>query len=369
MRNLPDFPWDRLAPAKTKAAKHPDGLVDLSVGTPVDPTPVVVQEALGRSADAPGYPTTHGTAELRAAAVDYLRRRHGVVGLDEAAVLPTMGAKELVAWLPSLLGLGPGDRVVIPELAYPTYAVGVMLAGCDLSTEDPLTAIASGNVAVVWVNSPANPTGAVHSADHLAKVVALARERGTLVVSDECYLEFAWDAEPVSVLHPDVCGPTHNGVIAVHSLSKRSNLAGYRAGFLAGDPTVVGTLLAVRKHAGMIVPRPVQEAMRAALRDDDHVDRQRELYARRRALLIDAFTAAGFTIDHSEGAIYLWATKDRDCWETVDELAELGILVTPGDFYGTAGTRHVRVAFTATDERVAAAAARLRAYAGQHAGM
>ncbi len=356
---LPDFPWDSLLPDKERAAGHPDGIVDLSVGTPVDPTPAVVREALCRASDAPGYPTTHGVAEVREAAAGYLGRRFGIPGVEPDAVLPTIGSKELVAWLPTMLGLGPGDVVVVPETAYPTYAVGGQIAGCTVLPTDSTLALGPEPVQLVWLNSPSNPTGRILPKDHLAKVVAWARERGALVVSDECYLEFAWDGEPVSVLHPDVCGGSHEGILAVHSLSKRSNLAGYRAGFVTGDPSRVEELLAIRKHAGMMVPQPVQAAMIAAFGDDAHVDEQRARYAARRAVLRRAFEAAGFRVDHSDGALYLWATRDEPCRETVRWCAEQGILVAPGDFYGAAGVRHVRVAFTATDERVAAAAARL----------
>jgi succinyldiaminopimelate transaminase len=191
-------------------------------------------------------------------------------------------------------------------------------------------------------------------------VVDWARERGAVVASDECYRELGWEDEPVSILHPDVCGGDHTGLLAVHSLSKRSNLAGYRAGFVSGDPALVAELLAVRKHAGMIVPAPVQAAMVAALTDTGHVAVQRDRYARRRDTLRAALTAAGFRIDHSTAGLYLWASRDEDCWQTVGWLADRGILVAPGTFYGTAGAHHVRVALTATDERVEAAATRLR---------
>ena len=184
-------------------------------------------------------------------------------------------------------------------------------------------------------------------------------ERGALLVSDECYLECAWDAEPVSVLHPDVCGGDHTGILTVHSLSKRSNLAGYRCAFVAGDPALVGELLAVRKNLGLQMPGPQQVAIVAALNDDDHVVEQHARYAARRAKLREAFLSAGFRIDHSEASLYLWSTRDEDCWSTVSWLADKGILVAPGAFYGRAGSRHVRVAFTATDERVEAAAERL----------
>lgn len=356
---LPTFPWDRLTPYKKTAAAHPDGIVDLSVGTPVDPVPETLREALAAAADSPGYPLTWGTPELRAAIQGWLERRHGVRVAD-GAVLPTVGSKELVAWLPSLLGLGQGDTVVLPELAYPTYDVGVRIAGATPVATDGLTALGPAPVKLVWANSPANPTGRVLGRDHLRKVVAWAREHGAIVASDECYLDLGWDGtEPTSILHPDVCDGSHENLLAVHSLSKRSNLAGYRAGFVAGDPALVSELLAVRKHAGMIVPAPVQAAMKAAL-DDDHAAEQKERYRARRARLRAAFEGAGWRIEHSEAGLYLWASHpDLDAWGAVGALAERGVLVAPGDFYGPTGGRHVRVAFTATDERVETAAERL----------
>jgi succinyldiaminopimelate transaminase len=358
IRTLPDFPWDLLAPYKHAAARHPDGIVDLSVGTPVDPTPEVVRRALADAADAPGYPATYGTSALREAAAGWLVRRLGVPA-DPAAILPVIGTKELVAWLPTLLGAGPGDTVVVPELAYPTYDVGARLAGASTQATDGLLAFGPGAPRIVWINSPANPTGRVLPAEHLRKVVEWARSRGAIVVSDECYIELGWEDDPVSIMDPEVCGDGHESLLAVHSLSKRSNLAGYRAGFVAGDPALVKRLLEIRKHAGMMVPAPIQAAMTAALTDDEHVEEQRVRYLRRRRVLRRGLEAFGFRIDHSEAGLYLWSTRDEPCWDTVKTLSELGILVAPGDFYGPSGARHVRVALTATEERVAAAAARL----------
>jgi succinyldiaminopimelate transaminase len=356
---LPVFPWDRLEPFKATARAHPDGIVDLSVGTPVDPVPEVIQKALAASSDTPGYPTVWGTVELREAIAGWLRHRLGATGADPSAVLPTIGSKELVAWLPTQLGLGAGDRVAYPSLAYPTYEVGARLAGAEpVAYEVPWELDPTG-VELLWLNSPSNPTGRVLTQEELRRSVAWAREHGVLLVSDECYLELGWDTDPVSVLHPEVCGDSHDGILAVHSLSKRSNLAGYRASFLAGDRAVIRELLEVRKHGGMIVPAPVQAATIAALADDAHVAEQRDRYAGRRTALRQALEAYGFRIEHSEASLYLWATLDEPCWDTVAELARLGILVAPGDFYGAAGERFVRVALTATDERVAAGVRRL----------
>ncbi len=357
---LPDFPWDKLAHHAETAQAHPDGVCDLSVGTPVDSTPAVVQDALRAAADAPGYPTTIGLEATRQAAIDWLARRHGVSGLGLDGVLPVIGSKELIGSMAVHLGVGPGDLVGYPALAYPTYEVGAALAGAESLATDSLTAFGPRTPRLLWINSPANPSGRVLPLDHLRKVVDWCRERGTILASDECYLECAWEGDaPLSVLDPQVNGGSLDGILAVHSLSKRSNLAGYRCAFVAGDPDIVGELLAVRKNLGLQMPGPQQRAMIAALDDDVHVAEQHGRYAARRGVLRDALESAGFRIDHSEASLYLWASKGQDCWATLAELAEQGILVAPGEFYGPTGRQHVRVAFTATDERVAAAAARL----------
>jgi succinyldiaminopimelate transaminase len=330
------------------------------VGTPVDPVPEVVREALMAGADSPGYPLTSGTARLRDAAAGWLARQHGV-SVDPAAVLPVLGTKEFIASLPSLLGCGPGDTVVHPELAYPTYAIGALLAGAQPAAADGLTSLGPQPARLVWVNSPANPTGRVLPVAHLRKLVSWARERAAILASDECYLDLAWDAEPVSVLHPGVSGGSTQGLLAVFSLSKRSNMAGYRAGFVTGDPALVASLLEIRRHAGLMMPAPVQAAMVAALEDDAHAVAQRARYAARRAALRSALASAGWLIEHSEAGLYLWASRPGlDCWGSVGMLASAGILSAPGEFYGPAGGNHIRVALTATDERIDAAAARLR---------
>lgn len=353
------FPWDTLADVTALARAHPDGIVDLSVGTPVDPVAPVIRDALAAASASAGYPTTAGTPALRDAAINALARRYGVTGVPNEAVLPVIGTKELIAWLPTLLGLGPDDVVVVPELAYPTYEVGAQLAGAQALRADSLTQLGPQAPALVYLNSPSNPTGKVLGVEHLRKVVGWARERGVLVASDECYLGLGWDARPVSVLHPSVCDGDHTGLLAVHSLSKSSSLAGYRAGFVAGDPAVVAELLAVRKHAGMMVPTPVQAAMVAALDDDDHEREQRARYARRRDALLPALQSVGLTVDDSEAGLYLWATRGEPCRDTLAWLAQRGILVAPGEFYGPRGAEHVRVALTATDERITAAVHRL----------
>jgi succinyldiaminopimelate transaminase len=354
-----------MAPYAAAARRHPGGMVDLSIGSPVDPTPDILREALIRATDAHSYPQTAGTPELRQAIVAWFVRRRGVTGLTEAGVLPTIGSKELVAWLPFMLGLGDGDIVVHPRAAYPTYAVGATFAGATaIAADDP--ADWPVGTKLVWLNSPGNPDGAVLDTGQLSKAVARARELGAVLASDECYAELGWDGrwatEPVpSLLDNRVTGGDNTGLLAVYSLSKQSNLAGYRAAFVAGDETLVERLLVVRKHAGMIPPAPVQAVMVAALADDSHVAEQKELYRVRRAVLRPAVEAFGLRVDRSEAGLYLWATSGVDAWETIAQLAELGILAGPGHFYGAHYPQHIRLSLTATDERIQAAAARLSA--------
>lgn len=363
VRDLADYPWDAVAPYAARARAHSGGIVDLSIGSPVDPTPPVVAAALKAATDAHAYPQTVGTPELREAIADWYRRRRGVPDLAVDEVLPTIGSKELVALLPLLLDIGAGDIVVHPRAAYPTYEVGARLVGATpVAADDP--ADWPEGTRLVWLNTPGNPDGRVLDVDHLRAAVARAREIGAIVASDECYAELGWDgpwaSEPVpTILDPRVVGPDRSGILSVYSLSKQSNLAGYRAAFLAGDAALVARLVTARKHLGLMLPGPVQAAMVAALGDDAHVAAQKERYRARRDVLRPALEAAGFRIDHSEGGLYLWATEGRDGWETMDRLAGLGILAGPGHFYGTHFPEHVRFSLTASDERIAEAARRL----------
>ncbi|WMY77802.1 succinyldiaminopimelate transaminase [Citricoccus sp. I39-566] len=388
MLRLPEYPWESLAPYRATAQAHPGGLADLSIGTPVDSTPALIQDALSAAANAHGYPTTQGTPALREAIGAWFERRRGVPGLDPQAVLPTVGSKEFIAWLPLLLGLGPGDVVVRPSVAYPTYDIGALLVGATAVAADSLDELGAdtrARVKLIWTNSPANPTGKVASAEQLRAVVAQGRAVGAVVAGDECYAELGWGEWDTPgapgtpcILADEVSGGDHTGLLSVYSLSKQSNLAGYRAAFAAGDPALVAALINSRKHAGMIVPMPVQAAMTAALADDTHVGEQKDRYRSRRTLLRDALESAGLVVDHSEAGLYLWtrdgrpgtgvhdagrpAPSEQDSWDLVGALAELGILVGPGTFYGAAGNGYVRVALTASDDAVAQAAERLRAW-------
>ena len=365
LKQLPDYPWDQMAPFAEKARAHPDGIIDLSIGSPVDPTPALIRQALAEATDAHAYPQTVGTPALQQAIIDWYARRRGVTGLAAKNVLPTIGSKELVALLPFMLGIGEGDTIVHPRAAYPTYEIGAAIAGATaLASDDPAEWPATTKL--IWLNSPGNPDGRVLSIAELRAAVARARELDAVIVSDECYAELGWDApwdrEPIpSILDPRVIGESRHNVLAIYSLSKQSNLAGYRAAFVAGCGSLISRVLTVRKHAGLMLPAPLQAAMVVALGDDAHVAAQKELYRARRAVLLPALQDAGFRVDHSEAGLYLWTTRGADAWQTIAELAELGILAGPGPFYGSFYPEHVRFSLTATDERIAAAAARLRA--------
>jgi succinyldiaminopimelate transaminase len=348
---LPDFPWDALAPYGDKARSHPKGIIDLSQGTPVDPTPEFIQQVFRDASNSPSYPVTAGTPELRAALKKWATERLGATG--DFDVLPLIGSKELVAWLPTFL---ESAKVLIPEIAYPTYHVGAILAGAE---SIPVAIDAKGWPAadLAWLNSPSNPTGRVHSVDEIKDCIAWSRTNNSVLISDECYLEFDQSAHSYSVLSQT--GGDNTNILAVHSLSKRSSMAGYRAAFMVGDPALIAKIREIRKHGGMMVPLPVQKAMTVALSDDKHVAEQRARYNARKDALRPALEAAGFTIEFSNSGLYLWCTRNEDAWASVAWLAERGVLATPGSFYGELGARHIRIAMTATDAQIADAAARI----------
>ena len=324
----------------------------------MDPTPQFIQDAFTAAADSPRYPVTTGTPELREALKKWSREQLGITG--DFAVIPTIGSKELVAWLPTLL---QSKSVLYPEIAYPTYLVGAIMAGASHQTVG-IDASKWPVADLAWVNSPSNPTGRVHSSAELQAVVEYSRESGTIIASDECYLSFpAGSKKPISIF--SVAGGNNTNLLAVHSLSKRSNLAGYRAAFVVGDSALIARILEVRKHAGMMVPLPVQKAMTVALADEAHVELQAERYRARRALLQSAVESQGFRVDESEAGLYLWATRDESDWDSVKWFAQFGVLVTPGHFYGEAGNRHVRIALTASDNDIAQAATRIKAHQGK----
>jgi len=348
---LPDFPWDALAPYGDKARSHPKGIIDLSQGTPVDPTPEFIQQVFRDASNSPSYPVTAGTPELRAALKKWATERLGATG--DFDVLPLIGSKELVAWLPTFL---ESAKVLIPEIAYPTYHVGAILAGAE---SIPVAIDAKGwPVAdLAWLNSPSNPTGRVHSVAEIKDCIAWSRANNSVLISDECYLEFDQSAHSYSVLSQT--GGDNTNILAVHSLSKRSSMAGYRAAFMVGDSALIAKIREIRKHGGMMVPLPVQKAMTVALSDDKHVAEQRARYNARKDALRPALEAAGFTIEFSNSGLYLWCTRNEDAWTSVAWLAERGVLATPGSFYGALGARHIRIAMTATDAQIADAAARI----------
>jgi len=343
-----------LAPYGARAREYKDGAIDLSVGTPVDPTPDFIQAALIKSANAPGYPLTIGSPALRQSMRDWAVNVLGVSG--EFDVLPSIGSKEVVANLPAQL---EAAKVLYPKVAYPTYLVGALLAKAE-NYPVGFDAREWPAADLVWINSPSNPTGRIAPVQELEEVIAYSRKTDAVIISDECYFNFPASPEglqPVSILQ--VAKGENKNLLAVHSLSKRSNLAGYRAGMIIGDPLLIAKIREIRKHAGLLVPAPVQAAMVAALADEVHVHEQALRYAKRREILRPALTSLGFSIEHSEAGLYIWCTRNERDFDSVSFLADLGILVTPGSFYGEAGATYVRIALTATDAQINAAAARI----------
>jgi succinyldiaminopimelate transaminase len=360
---LPEYPWESLKPFSAKADQHPGGKIDLSVGSPVDPTPQIIQDALDSASNAPGYPSTAGSLEFRQTVVNWFERRRGVSGLEVSQVMPTIGSKELISWLPLLMGLGPGDVVVQPTVAYTAYVVGAALCGAEIISEDD-PAKWPANTKLVWLNSPGNPDGRVLSKAEMRLAVERGRELGALVASDECYAELGWGEwegqTTPCILDPEICGNSLDGVLAVYSLSKQSNMAGYRAAFAAGATDLVKALVNLRMHSGLNTPAPAQKAMIAALNDDSHVAAQKAIYRARREELLSAVKDYGFIVADSEAGLYLWATLGEDCWKTVERMAELGIVVVPGAFYVLGESQYVRFSITASDADIAEGARRLR---------
>ena len=371
------YDWSRIDTYRRRAEQCPGGLVDLSVGSPVDPVPRSVKEALAAAADdgqARGYPKTTGDGLLRQAATDWFRRRRGV-DLDAlgADLVPTVGSKEAVALMASLLHLGQGDRVVQPKVSYPTYAIGTQLAGAQVTTvDDPANTdswVDLPGVRAVWINSPGNPSGQVIDRAGLSKIVRAARSIGATVLSDECYAMLDWSGTtqvgqnvsiPASpcILEPGVCGGDASGVLCLYSMSKQSNMAGYRAALVAGDARLVKAMTAYRKQVGLIVPGPVQRAMRAALEDGEAVMAQREIYARRLRALAQALTSYGYDAVMPQGGLYIWAqARSGDCWADMADLARMGILASPGEFYGDG--HRLRFSSTVSDDQLELALERL----------
>ena len=371
------YDWSRIASFKRTAKAAFGGMVDLSVGSPVDPLPDSVRKALGAASNDPnayGYPVTAGTADLRSAIAEWFAAARNVdLTAIDADVVPTVGSKEGVALMASLLHLGAGDVVVQPKVSYPTYEIGTQLAGAEVLKVDDVADVESWKdvpgVKAVWVNSPCNPTGAVLAAEQMAAIVAAARGIGAVVLSDECYALMQWgnvdveaDADTLAstpcALRPDVCGGSAQGVLVLYSLSKQSNMAGYRTAFIAGDKSLIVPMTAYRKQIGQIIPGPVQAAMAVGLRDLESVKAQRKRYANRLGILVSALRAYGYCTDIPDGALYVWVkAKSGDCWKDMEQLARIGIIASPGEFYGA--PEYLRFSATAGDAAIADAAERL----------
>ena len=359
----PPYPYDRLDAFQKIAAAHDGGIVDLSIGTPCDPPPQAVIEALSASGSERGYPASIGSEALRRSIARWMARRFGV-DVPVSRIAACIGTKEFVATTPQYMKLRRPNRdtVLYPAVAYPTYEMGAVLAGLravpvGVTPEgrldlDSISADDASRALMLWSNSPSNPTGML---DDLAAVAAWGRAHNVPVFSDECYAEFTWSTPAQSILQHGL-----DGVVAVHSLSKRSNLAGVRVGFYAGDAEIVEYLKEVRKHAGFMVPGPAQAAGVAALDDDDHVTAQRDRYRQRLELMARTLSKwSGIDIGMPDGGFYLWFDAE-DAWDFTERLArEGGALVSPGDFYGAGGSRNVRVAVVQPDARLKLVAERL----------
>ncbi|MCI1219029.1 MAG: succinyldiaminopimelate transaminase [Bifidobacterium sp.] len=361
------YDWDRLDECKNIAKQVEGGMIDLSVGSPVDPVPESVRKALADAADAPnahGYPSTVGSPALRTAIADWFLNCRGIdLRPIDASLVPTVGSKEAVSLMASLLHLGEGDVVVQPRISYPTYEIGTQFAGAGVLKVDDVSDVESWRnvpgVRAVWVNSPCNPTGEVVSAAQLTSIVVAARQIGAVVLSDECYALMSWcsDASP-SALNANVCAGSADGILTLYSLSKQSNMAGYRAAFIAGDRRIIGDMSVYRRQIGQIISGPVQAAMVAALRDTTSVFTQRRRYQQRLAKLVKALNAYGYEAKMPAGALYIWVRAlSGGCWQDMEDLARRGILVGPGEFYGA--PNFLRISSTATDEAIDMAVARL----------
>ncbi|MFT8359268.1 succinyldiaminopimelate transaminase [Bifidobacterium aquikefiri] len=392
------YDWSRVARFRHIAQSYDGGCIDLSVGSPVDPVPQSVRAALSQAsdeADARGYPQTIGSGELRNAIHDWFLRQRGVdLTMLHASVVPSVGSKEAVALMVSLLHLNAGDVVVQPKISYPTYEIGTQIAGATVVKVDDVTDVASwkniDNVKAIWVNSPCNPTGEIIDSQQLATIVAAARAIGAVVLSDECYAFLDWreandyslsehrtniGERPYSdvpeaidmtsvfnsapcVLNPQVCAGSARGILSLYSLSKQSNMAGYRTAFIAGDDSLIEDMIRYRRQIGLIIPGPVQHAMSAALRDIEAVQEQKARYHTRLTMLVNALGEYGYDAHMPQGALYVWVhTLGQNCWEDMGQLAKLGIVPSPGEFYGA--PEYLRFSITASDEAIRAAAARL----------
>jgi succinyldiaminopimelate transaminase len=379
----PPYPYARLDDLKRQAAEAEGGLVDLSVGTPCDPVPPAVAAALAEAAPRwAGYPSAVGLRPLREAAASWVERRFGIA-VDPAHVVACTGTKELVASLPHVLRLrNPArDTVLYPAVSYPTYEMGAILAGLRAvpvpMTEDwhldleAVSAEDAGRALLLWVNEPGNPTGSAATTAELRATVDWARQRDIVVASDECYVEFTYNAfgRPTAGATALSAGP--EGVLVLHSLSKRSNLAGYRSGFFTGDAELVGYIGQIRTHAGAMAPGPVQAAAAVAWADDDHVELQQLIYGERRAYARSRLRSIGLEEAGGPASFYLWArSKEReDGWAVAARLAATGTLVSPGELYGPAGAPYVRIALVHPLERLQLAFDRLAGEVKRRAGV
>lgn len=367
------YDWSRVQKYRDIASQHGE-VLDFSVGSPVDPVPQLVREAISgavNDVNAHGYPATIGTALLRESIREWFYTQRGVDFSNiHADAVPTVGSKEAVALMASLLHCGDGDVVIQPRISYPTYEIGTQIAGATVCKIDDSADVDSwvhhAGVKALWINSPSNPTGAVLDTVQLRTIVRAARSIGAKVLSDECYARMDWRSSSATfelgatpcILDDDVCEGSAEGLLCLYSLSKQSNMAGYRTALIAGDEHLIAEMTQYRKQIGLIIPGPVQAAMAAGLRDGEGVSTQAQRYKKRLHELTQALTVYGYDAHMPQGGLYIWVRAlSDDCWQDMQHLADIGIVPSPGEFYGD--SRYLRFSTTASDEAISQAAARL----------
>ncbi|MGC8480279.1 MAG: pyridoxal phosphate-dependent aminotransferase [Acidimicrobiales bacterium] len=349
------------------AGKSFGEVIDLSVGSPTDPAPHVVVERLREAERLGGYPASAGFPDLRAAYERWVVKRFGMA-LDQLSAGMCLGTKEFIASLPGLLRTLQPDRDVLlyPSVSYPTYRFGAEIAGLQpvavplaedgVMDFERVDRQLRERALLCWVNAPSNPTGVSRG---IKEAVDFGEKSGCVVASDECYVDYVWSGEPTSA-----ASIRSERVLSVHSLSKRSNLAGLRVGGYLGDPAIVSQLLRLRREAGLMIPGPIQIAAIAAYEDEEHVAMQRSRYHARLVMLRDALAGRGFEVALPEGGIYLWFKGPSDRFPTGRSLARYlaeiaGVVVSPGDQFGADSTSYVRMAMCAPTSLISLIAERI----------
>jgi acetylornithine aminotransferase len=374
---LKPYAFTQLRARQDELAAQGTRVINFGVGDPEDDTPAFIREALiAAIKPSSRYPTAAGLAPLREAIAAWLGRRFGVSVHPDRHVMPANGAKEALYNLTSLVLDAPGtprrrDLIGVPELAYQVYGDAALLHHADvfqvplgpdwLPDLDAITPDIGRRLAILWLNSPHNPTGAVAPRDHYRRALDLGAHYGFLVASDEAYSELWFDVPPPGIL--EACTDAEfTGAIAINTLSKRSNMTGYRSGLIAGDARIIAAMRNVRPRIGVATPEFVQRAAIAAWHDEEHVVAQRARYAARRDLFLSLCARKALDVEASQGAFYLWIRVPhriprRDATKFAASLLDHGIVVLPGSFMGARGREYVRLAFVPSFEMCSEAVA------------